>query len=377
MLLLLVLSLNAWCQSVGPVTIGKADTVYSHILHETRSLLISLPASYETDDFYAKKPYPVLILLDADTHFSYAAGMIRHLSAGENEQIPELIVVGVRNTSRTRDMTSGLSGPTNPFLAFLEQELLPYIDQRYRTVPYRILAGHSLAGLFALHGLLGQNPFQAYIATDPTLTWNNAWLPQKADSLLRKKTFGPTRLYLSQANNPFEPGQHAGARGAAFDAFRASLARSGSRQLAQRFAYYEQETHFSVPFRSLYDGLQFVFEGYSFPFHSLLSQGSEGVRQHYQQFSSQLGTALLPPGKVINQAGLFLVQNQNQVDKGLDLLRLNERYYPSSPVVHRSLGRAYQLQGDKVRALQHYRQVLALQPADEQATRAIRELVKP
>ncbi|GAB4028126.1 hypothetical protein GCM10028773_61430 [Spirosoma koreense] len=303
--------------------------------------------------------------------------MIEYLSGSENEQIPELIVVGVRNTNRTRDMTPDLTGKPNPFTEFLEQELLPHIDQHYRTAPYRLLAGHSLAGLFTLTSLLDQRLFKAYIAIDPTLTWKNGYLPQKADSLFRKKTFNPARLFLSQANNPFEPGQHTGARGKAFDAFRVSLANNGSKWLSDRYAFYEGETHFSVPFRSLYDGLLFIFEGYSLPFQTLLAQGSAGISRHYQQLFTQLGVDLLPPGKVINQAGLFLLQSQHQVDKALDLLQLNERYYPNAPEVHRSLARVYQAKGDRNRAIQYYRNVLALAATDEQATKAIKELTNP
>lgn len=373
-LFLLAFSLKAWCQSSHSGILGKEDSVYSRILTETRPFFISLPDSYEKDDFYINKRYPVLILLDADTHFRYAASMIQFASAGENEQIPEMIVVGVRNTNRTRDMTSNLLTRPNHFLDFLEQELLPHIDQRYRTAPYRVLAGHSLAGLFTLNVLLSQSRFNAYIAIDPTLTWNNNYLPQKTDSLLKATTFNAKKLYLSQASNPFEPGQYTGARGRAFEAFKLSLAQNSAKQLQHQYAYYEQETHFSVPFRSLYDGLFFVFDRYSFPFQTFLSQGSEGVNRHYQQFITQLGINLPPPGKVINQAGLFLVHNQNQVDKGLALLRLNEQYYPNSPTVHRSLGRAYQAKGDKNRAIQCYRNVLAINTTDEQAIKAIREL---
>ncbi|GAB3316224.1 hypothetical protein GCM10027299_06150 [Larkinella ripae] len=361
-------------QSAESLTIGKEHTLHSAVLGEERSFFISVPASYDQDEFYQRKRYPVLILLDADTHFRYASSMIHFLSEGSNEQIPELIVVAVRNTNRTRDMTSDLPNKTTPFAAFLEKELLPHIDQHYRTLPYRLLVGHSLAGLFAVNCLLNQNAFNAYIAIDPTLTWNNRYLPAKADSVLKANTALRGKLYVTQANNPFDPGPHTGVRGKSFDSFRASLTSHSPARLSHRYAYYEQETHFSVPFRSLHDGLLFVFENYEFPVPTFLAQGSSGIRQHYQRLFEQWGANLLPPGKVMNQVSLFLLQSQKQADQALDLLKLTEQYYPDSPVVHRSLGEAYQAKGDKAKAIQAYRKVLALKATDEKARQAIQTM---
>ncbi|MFN8349320.1 MAG: alpha/beta hydrolase-fold protein [Spirosomataceae bacterium] len=369
-----VITQNVRGQAAAFLTIGKEDTLYSKVLGENRSFFISVPASYEQDEFYLQKRYPVLILLDADTHFQYAAGMIRFLSDGANEKIPEMIVVAVRNTDRTRDMTSDLSEKSNRFLSFLERELLPHMDRNYRTLPYRLLAGHSLAGLFTLNCFLEQSTFRAYIAMDPTLTWNNNFLSEKANALFEKDTSFHTRLYLTQANNPFEPGQSSGGRGKAFDAFKTSLSNNRSKRFFYRYAYYGEETHFSVPFRSLHDGLLYVFENYEFPYQTLLAQGSNGVSQHYRQLFDQWGVNLLPPGKVIHQAALFLLYNQKQADKAIELLNLNGSYYPDSPAVYRSLGDAYRVKGDKSMAVQSYKKVLALQPTDAKAAKAIQEL---
>ena len=82
-------------------------------------------------------------------------------SINGNIQIPELIIVALPNTRRTRDLTpthairdySGkeepnfsFSGGGESFLRFMEEELMPHIEAKYRTQPYRILVGHSLGG---------------------------------------------------------------------------------------------------------------------------------------------------------------------------------------------------------------------------------------
>ena len=109
------------------------------------------------------------------------------MSAGVNGnlQIPELIVVGVPNTDRTRDLTptrnasrpTGGSDPSlrgsgggDAFLAFLRDELIPTVDAAYRTTDYRILVGHSFGGLMSLHAFLSEPAlFQAHLAIDPSV----------------------------------------------------------------------------------------------------------------------------------------------------------------------------------------------------------------
>ena len=379
---LLLLIWFLWCQPVRgqfieSVNLGSRYTIKSEQLGEDRQYLVSLPQSYQQDDFYQNKRYPVLILLDADNNFRFASTMIGFMSAAETEQIPEMITVAVVNTNRTRDMTTGLGGQSNPFLAFLERELLPQIDRQYRTLPYRVLVGHSLAGLFALNCFLEQRAFHAYITIDPTITWDQSGILKKAGPILRSNHSFTTKLFVAQANNPFETGQHTGLRGKAFDTFQASLAGNHSRKFTYTHAFYGQEDHYSVPLPSLRDGLLFVFKGYKFPVDTFLSQGSTGIVEHYNRFVNQLGTSLAPPGKVINQMGQFLLASQAQLTKAQDLLTLNQTYYPASAIVYSSLGDVYKAKKDTARAIQYYQKSLSLQAANPKAKQELTGLAKP
>lgn len=374
LLLFLLLNVRVQSQSIETVSMGTEHAVTSQVLGEERHYLISLPASYEKDEFYTLKKYPVLILLDADANFRFVSSMIQFMSAPEIEQVPEMIVVAIRDTNRTHDMTAGVGGQPDKFLTFLESELLPQLDRQYRTLPYRVLVGHSLAGLFALNCFPRQRSFQAYIMIDPTLTWEqNAVLKQATPVLTGNQSITST-VFLAQANNPFDPGQHTGVRGHAFDTFCALLTSNHSKQLTHQYRFYPQENHYSVPLPSVRDGLQFVFSGYEFPTQTFLDQGSQSIIRHYNHFRDRLGTTLLPPGKVINQMGQFLLYSQKQVEKAIDLLRLNETYYPHSAVTYNSLGEAYRLKGDKAAARCYYEKSLALDTTNEQANKAIKGL---
>ncbi len=97
--------LPAGAQQNNPVTIGSVDSIYSQILKEQRNFWVHLPASAR-DGLHPKKKFPVVYLLDGDKNFTWVVGMIDLLSSvNGNSFFPEMIVVGILNTARTRDLT--------------------------------------------------------------------------------------------------------------------------------------------------------------------------------------------------------------------------------------------------------------------------------
>jgi predicted alpha/beta superfamily hydrolase len=200
------------------IRIGERFTLKSAILNEQRPYWVYLPASYHDKEF-APLRYPVLYLLDGDTHFQSASGVVQFM--GENilnAQIPELIIVAILNTHRARDLTpthstKGYDGKDTAtlahsgggplFLRFLKEELIPRVEGSYRTEPYRILVGHSLGGLFALDALLQAPPlFNAHIAIDPTAWWDNEYLLRSAQQIFKNGTAPKVSLYIALANDP-------------------------------------------------------------------------------------------------------------------------------------------------------------------------------
>ncbi len=152
-LLLGLLSAPASAQTASPsaIQLGIQTTLQSEIMGEARPLLIYTPDGYEQ----SSATYPVIYLLDGDGHLLHTAGATQFLA--RNGKMPEVIIVGLPNTDRTRDLTPALSTPderfptaggADTFLSFIADELVPFIDENYRTAPYRILIGHSFGGLF-------------------------------------------------------------------------------------------------------------------------------------------------------------------------------------------------------------------------------------
>ena len=149
--LLLITSVAIAQPTTGTV---KRLTIKSAVLAEDRIVLVRTPSGYETN----KLSYPVLYMTDGDAHMGHTASTIEFLV--RNGRMSDLIVVGVTNTDRTRDLTPAKStvkngagelqnptaGGADNFLKFFETELIPEIEKQYRVQPYRILAGHSFGG---------------------------------------------------------------------------------------------------------------------------------------------------------------------------------------------------------------------------------------
>ena len=150
----LVLALTApVTHAATPITVGERLALPSRVLSEERALFISLPASYAR----TKQSYPVLYMTDGQAQFLHTLATTAFLA--RNGLMPEVIVVAVGNTDRTRDLSpshdpkAATSGGADRFLDFFEKELIPFVESEYRTAPLRIFAGHSLGGLFAFHSM--------------------------------------------------------------------------------------------------------------------------------------------------------------------------------------------------------------------------------
>ena len=203
---LAAISIVANAQKEESILIGNKVTVFSNILKENRKIWIYNPGQTAINPI-ADKHYPVVYVLDGDAHFLSTVGMIQQLSqANGNTILPEMIVVGIENTNRQRDLTPSLVTPgnnakVNPFLDFLETELIPYVDKNYNTAPYRILVGHSLGGLTAID-ILTNSPelFNAYIAIDPSMWYDDEKFLNNAISQIPNKNLQGTRLFIGTAN---------------------------------------------------------------------------------------------------------------------------------------------------------------------------------
>jgi hypothetical protein len=370
------------------VTIGKVDSIWSPTLKETRRFLVHTPTSYH-DSTYLPQRYPVLYLLDGDAHFHSVTGLLQFLSAGINGVflIPEMIVVAIPNTDRTRDLTpthveKDPQGKPQPFLKtsggmanffqFLKTELIPKVEAGYRTAPYRVFVGHSLGGITTINALYTiPETFNAYVAIDPSLWYDDRLLLKKAKDFFSTAKLANRALFVAQANtiNPSDTttNVHFGAI-AQFNGILEAYNQSG---LRYAFKYYDQDSHGSVPLIAEYDALRFIFSAYKADLFQAMDRPGF-LKEQYARVSASMGYPVSPPERLVDlMARLTLMRDTT---KALDLLQMNVDLYPGSAKAHDALGEGWMAKGDAQKATAAFEKSLSLNPRNQHAKDMIRKL---
>ncbi|HEX8327401.1 MAG TPA: alpha/beta hydrolase-fold protein [Hymenobacter sp.] len=270
-------------QPGNQTVLGKMDSIQSKLLQEKRRFYVHVPTGASGGEA-AKKRYPVVYLFDADAQFAAATSMIQYLSTNYNALCPEMIVVGILHPDRRKDLTpthvaadppfwapgsSKTTGGGEPFIAFIEKELMPYIDQRYPTQPYKMLIGHSLGGLAAMQIFVHHTRlFNSYVCIDPSMWWDNQTLLKETKLALEKRNFQGISLYLGIANTA-EKGMNINM--VRTDTTKETMHMRSILKLQSYFEmnkqnglkclgkYYKDDSHMSVPLITEYDALRFIF----------------------------------------------------------------------------------------------------------------------
>lgn len=389
LLIAVAIFLNANAQQDNKVVIGKTDTVYSKILGEQRKILVYVP-NMQSVNIDATQRYPVIYLLDGDAHFESVVGMIQQLSQKNGNTVcPEMIVVGIPNTDRTRDLTpthivsdlpimdsnfSRSTGGGENFAAFLEKELMPHVDSAYPTQPYKMLIGHSFGGLTVMNILVNHTKlFNAYIAIDPSMWYDKERFLKTTEQKLTNQKYNGVRLYLGIANTMPD--------GMTVDKMLKDTS-SATRHIRSIFTldkfikthnqnglkfssrYYPDDDHGSVPLITEYDGLRFIFDYYRMKFTQADFTDTTAAivakyKKHYEIVSKEFGYKVSPPELFINSLGYQALGNK-QYTKAAALFEMNIANYPTSGNVYDSYGDYFAARKDTANAIFYYNKALAI-----------------
>ncbi|MTI20097.1 hypothetical protein E1176_03620 [Fulvivirga sp. RKSG066] len=374
-LILLCLNQPIYAQSDDALVIGESFSIYSEVLQEPRSYYLSLPTSYKAE-YNQYKKYPVLIVLDGNSHFAPTAGIVNYMSA--TMQIPEMIVVGVKNVNRERDYTPDKiktvrqndTGGGDNYLDFVENELIKHLDTTYRTEPYRIMAGHSLGGLLTAHAFIKpQTIFDAFISIDPSFgMWDEETITKKVDAV-EQQSFDRI-IYFASANS----GDGKARNEDRHRILHEQLSQQGQDNYIGHLEYFENETHSTVPLRAWINGLAFIFKDYNYNYRNATEVGK--LISHYEQVSERLNHKFSPPEQLVNRIGYrkLYSRNEDERDEAIKFFILNTSLYPNSYNAFDSMAEALARLGDTDNAIIAYQQSLDLNPNNENASKQIEQL---
>ncbi len=214
---------------------------------------ISLPKRYYESD----EKYPAVYVLDGNRNFSIVAGIMKLLYTGMDA--PKVIVVGIGYKTdlehakfRSRDYLPTVSknlaysGEASKFLSFLEEELIPSIEDNYRVNEDRLLSGMSYSGLFTMYTLFTKPTlFNNYLIGSPSLYYDNEVIFKYEEAYAKKHHDLAVNVFISVGT--LEAGYEMFPRMVANVEKISEILKSRKyHNLALTTHIFENETHFSV-----------------------------------------------------------------------------------------------------------------------------------
>ena len=329
------------CQKVqqagNTIVIGETVIVPSKHLNKDMIIDVYLP------DRYAEKSgrYPVLVT--CQSHFVHVGGITADM-AWKNGA-PEMIVASVRNYSSEDFIPEKVeghpdSGGADRFIDFFRDELLPDLDSRYRTRPFRIFYSGSFGGGFAVYMFLTQPAvFNAYLAATPAVDYEGAssFIMNNVRTYLAKNSFQGRFLYLGVENEPLLI--------PVLEQFVGIL--KGAEMKGSKWEYraFLDEDHDSIANRVIYNGLKFVFSEWTKIPEEIAGQGVGAVRTYASALRKKYGYDIGVSRLAIGMAARSY-REQGRTKDAIDLLRLGLEYEPDSEMAWLQLGRALEANGE-------------------------------
>ncbi len=256
--------------SSKPFVLGVIDEIQSIELGEKRILNIYLPEGYDKNDTIQ---YPVTYLLDgsADEDFIHAAGLFQFNSFSWINRVPKSIVVGIATVDRRRDFTYPTSiekdqikypstGHSDKFIAFLEKELQPFIEKKYKGNSSKTIIGQSLGGLL-LTEILFKKPalFNKYIIISPSLWWDNGSLLNQTPAILTESFAHNTDVYIGVGKEGLTPTDMARVMEVDANILAEKIKSTKSKSVHVYFDYLPNEDHATIMHQALFNALRTLY----------------------------------------------------------------------------------------------------------------------
>lgn len=257
-------------QNTKPFIIGTIDEFQSQILSEKRLLNIYLPEGYNPNDTVK---YDVTYLLDgsADEDFIHVVGLYQFNSFEWINRTPKTIVVGIANIDRKRDFTfptkieedkkhNPTSGNSDKFMVFIEKELQPYIEKKYKTTSSKTLIGQSLGGLFATE-VLFKKPymFNKYIIISPSIWWDNGSILNQASPILDSTFTQFTNVYIGVGKEGLTPTKLARVMEVDANLLAEKIKSSKSKTINIYFDYLPEDNHATICHHAIFNALKVIY----------------------------------------------------------------------------------------------------------------------
>jgi predicted alpha/beta superfamily hydrolase len=310
--------------------------------------------------------------------------MIEYMS--KTGQIPEMILVYISNTNRTRDFTPTKtninyegeddksleqSGGGKSFLRFLNTELIPHVEKKFRTNSFNAIVGRSFGGLIAAYDYLQkESKIDRYLLIDPSLWWNEQFVIKEINNTLLSAV-EDRKIYIACSDN-FKYSNYIKEMRNSQELFYTNLKKDGVSNSNIKIEYFEEYTHGTVTIPSLHKGLLFIFN--NFYLNGMKYKKADEIIYHFSKFSEDNKAKFPPLEGMIN----WLASTQKGKDQmgAIKLYQLNTTNYPESLNAHFNLAEHYEKLDMTNKAIEKYKDILKIDVGNKKAREKITELEK-
>lgn len=289
---LLVLMITCIIPNCSNAQIGRIDNIVgencivnSKILEEDREIQVYVPESYNTSD----KEYPVLYVLDGQRFYLYAVSL--HQSFLEFDVTPEFIIVGIKNKYPQRFSHFSTGAPK--FLDFIANDVIPFIDEIYRTSNERMVFGWEFGGGFVIHSMIEKpSLFSGYLTASPNPISQKGSRMKALGKLLDENRKLNSFLYFGiSSQTPFR--SYAEDLGNT-DYLSELLTKKAPKSLRWKYEKLKGYGHRSTPYGALYNGLREYFSYYDTLIYNTVEEfeksgGIPFMREYYSNRATKYG----------------------------------------------------------------------------------------
>jgi predicted alpha/beta superfamily hydrolase len=338
---LLVTTFCAYSQSFKENAVARhlpfqKVSISSSVLNETLDIYIQIPFKYHSE-FNQNSRYPVLYTLDAPVGLPLVSGVLEPLNGYNNA--PQMIIVGISTSNRGRDFTptpdpnyEEISGGADKYLSFIEQDVIPYIENHYRTEKFRILSGHSYGGLLVSHSFYKKpNLFQAHFANSPSFFWDSGKTVSNIVTFVKKNPMHKNYLYLNIGNegNPESESPEGVQMLTGVQKIESELADIDTPNLRFKFEYFPEEPHQNTQIYGIIGALRGLYPQWSIPYKTSV-EGYESVLAHFNELSILYGYKIEPKEWQMFDEGIEQLMYLHNPVEAIKYFSYNIKHQPSS-----------------------------------------------
>ena len=252
---------------------AQKHSLKSEVLGGERTIRVHLPSIYASNPHAA---YPVIYVIRGQLDTLAVVASLDLLAS----EVPDFIVVGI--DGGVGEFFPSKDGSQTKFSRFLHHEVIPHIEQTYKTAPYKVLVAHSMAGIFVLSDWFENGTsFSKYIAISPPL--ENGKLSEAAKAVPAAKLAKKNALLITIANEG--PEAQTG-----FDELSDVLLEASD----TTFKVFPEQTHMSTRASAIMHGLREEFPNWQ-PSKQVKEGDFSELKHHYENLSKRYGFEVAIP----------------------------------------------------------------------------------